>query len=557
MVQMADPSLSDPKSRFDLNAGFELGDYQLIRSIGSGAMADVWLARHRSLGREIALKILRKDLAADEIGVRRFIQEAQAAARLEHTNIVRIYDVGSFRPPRSFLNKLASFILPNFGKRNRSSSEEIYYIAQEYVPGMNLQQYLGIHGPLSVPQTLVIMEYIAAALECASLSGIVHRDVKPGNILLSGKGDVKITDFGLAYCESLRTGNNLSLTQIGLTLGTPLYMSPEQAEGKPLDLRSDIYSFGITCFQMLTGKTPFRGDTPLSVVLQHLNKAVPSIASYRNDVPDSLVKVLERMLAKKPEDRFASFRELREALRSIRKEEFHEIEQTDPLSVPLSSEDGADKDDPERFRLPSIADKMEKSMQLQTGFYELHHLDSTIEKEKRRRRRLLFWGIPLLLLLGLGTGIFVSVFRSPIPFQFANASGTNGIARFDTVEEQWVFASQLGTTDAWKSVISAFPDKEYWKRRAQQQLARVYIEESNILKARDIFIEFAEITPPDLHYTSFGNAGIAWCLAMEGHIDQASRILSNLRSARNNSYDPLTEEIISKAQSVIRKRNSV
>ncbi|MCA9147601.1 MAG: serine/threonine protein kinase, partial [Planctomycetales bacterium] len=175
--------------------------------------------------------------SVDETYIKRFQLEARAAAALVHANIVQIYEVGCV--------------------------DGIHYIAQEYVQGQNLQQLLLRHGPVDTKLALAIMRQVAAALAKAASQSIVHRDIKPENIMLASSGEVKVADFGLARTTS--NGATVNLTQVGVTMGTPLYMSPEQVEGGKLDPSSDIYSLGVTCFHMLSGSPPFQGETPLSV----------------------------------------------------------------------------------------------------------------------------------------------------------------------------------------------------------------------------------------------------------------------------------------------------
>ncbi|MCP4514909.1 MAG: serine/threonine protein kinase, partial [Delftia sp.] len=182
--------------------------------LGHGAMAEVYLAEQCRLRRRVAVKVLRQELANDPTYLKRFELEAQAAASLVHANIVQIYEVGRV--------------------------DRLHYIAQEYVQGQNLMEWITRQGPPDLPHALSIMRQVAAALAKAAQQGVVHRDIKPENIMLTPSGEVKVADFGLARVT--REGHAVDLTQIGVTMGTPLYMSPEQVEGKPLDPRSDIYS---------------------------------------------------------------------------------------------------------------------------------------------------------------------------------------------------------------------------------------------------------------------------------------------------------------------------
>jgi len=260
-------------------SGRKLGDYQLLRRLGRGGMAEVYLAEQLSLRRQVALKVLKSSLAGDDAYIRRFQHEAQAAAKLVHANIVQIYEVGCL--------------------------EGTYYISQEYVPGQNLKQLLGrLKGGVDAVQAVNVIRQVASALHKAAEQKIIHRDVKPENIMLSPLGEVKVADFGLA--RVVRDGEALNLTQVGITMGTPLYMSPEQVEGRAVDSRSDIYSFGVTCYHMLAGHPPFDGDTALAVAVQHLKNEPKRLEVLRPDLPEGLCRIVHKMLAKKPEDRYGT-----------------------------------------------------------------------------------------------------------------------------------------------------------------------------------------------------------------------------------------------------------
>src|SRR5262245_21318305 len=204
--------------------GNTLGDFQVLRRLGQGGMGRVYLAEQISLKRKVALKLLRPELAGTEVSLKRFKAEAEAIAQATHANIVQVYAIGEHKG--------------------------MHYMALEFVEGRNLLEYLEKKGPPEVLLGLGIMRQVASALERAGELGIIHRGIKPENILLTRKGDVKVTDFGLyrgAY-------EPLNLTQTGITMGTPLYMSPEQVEGKPLDPRTDIYSFGVTSYHVFAGQ---------------------------------------------------------------------------------------------------------------------------------------------------------------------------------------------------------------------------------------------------------------------------------------------------------------
>jgi tRNA A-37 threonylcarbamoyl transferase component Bud32 len=275
-------------ARADDLTGRLLGDFQLVRRIGQGGMGQVYLARQVSLNRQVAVKILRTDLAANETSLRRFEQEAKAVAAVTHANIVQVYSIGQ--------------------------ADGLHYMALEYVEGRNLRDYLGRKGPPETPVALSIMRQVAAALQRASELGFVHRDIKPENILLTRKGEVKVADFGLSRCFAAE--QPLNITQSGVSMGTPLYMSPEQVQGHTVDPRSDIYSFGVTCYHLLAGEPPFKGETPFEVAIQHVQNEPRPLQEVRPDLPAELCAAVHKMMAKKPEARFQTAREvLRELTR--------------------------------------------------------------------------------------------------------------------------------------------------------------------------------------------------------------------------------------------------
>ncbi|HXG11991.1 MAG TPA: serine/threonine-protein kinase [Gemmataceae bacterium] len=284
------PAAGVPAAEPDLT-GRTLGDFHVLRRLGHGGMGQVYLAEQVSLKRKVALKILRADLAANPDALQRFQQEALAVARATHANIVQVYAIGE--------------------------CDGLHYMALEYVEGRNLREYLARKGPPDVPQVLAIMRQVAAALQRAGELGIIHRDIKPENILLTRKGEVKVADFGLSRCLAPDQAP-LSLTQSGVTLGTPLYMSPEQVEGRPVDPRTDIYSFGVTCYHLLAGHPPFQGQTAFQVALQHVQAEPVPLEVIRPDLPAELCAVVKKMMAKDPAERYQTAGELLQDLTRLR-----------------------------------------------------------------------------------------------------------------------------------------------------------------------------------------------------------------------------------------------
>jgi eukaryotic-like serine/threonine-protein kinase len=255
------------------------GRYKVIRRLGSGGMANVYLAEDQELGRRVAIKILNDRHAHDEQFVERFRREAKSAAGLSHPNVVSIYD--------------------------RGEAEGTYYIAMEYLDGRSLKELIVSRGPAPVPVAIDYARQILSALRFAHRNGIVHRDIKPHNVLVGGEGRVKVTDFGIA-----RAGAASQMTEVGSIVGTAQYLSPEQAKGTTVDQRSDIYSLGIVLYELLTGAVPFTGDTPVEIAMKHISETPAPPSTLRPEVPHDLDLVVTRALAKDPADRYQSAEEM-------------------------------------------------------------------------------------------------------------------------------------------------------------------------------------------------------------------------------------------------------
>ena len=259
--------------------------YQIIKSIGEGGMANVYLAYDTILDRNVAVKVLRGDLANDEKFVRRFQREALSASSLSNPNIVEVYDVGE------------------------DNGE--YYIVMEYVEGKHLKALLKKRGKLTVPEVIDITLQITNGLSVAHDSYIIHRDIKPQNILILENGMIKITDFGIAVAM-----NATQLTQTNSVMGSVHYLPPEQASGKGATLQSDIYSIGILMYELLTGKFPFRGDNAVEIALKHLKEPMPSIRDEIPDIPQSVENIILKATAKNPKNRYSDAREMHEDLKT-------------------------------------------------------------------------------------------------------------------------------------------------------------------------------------------------------------------------------------------------
>lgn len=264
------PSLEDCLEKY-------LGKYRLLKEIGKGGMGEVYLARNEETGQEVALKILPSELTRNAQYVERFRREATAVAKLEHPHIIKVYEI--------------------------DEQDGVHFFSMEYLGGVTLRSFIDQSGRIPVPEAVAIITDIAGALEFAHSRGIIHRDVKPDNIIAHESGAFKIMDFGIARMEE---GTQLTVT--GSIMGTPDYMSPEQASGKKVDLRADIYSLGIVFYEMVTGKLPFNGETAVEVLQMHLKQVPESPKTINPNIPGKLASVINKMIEKQPSDRYASFR---------------------------------------------------------------------------------------------------------------------------------------------------------------------------------------------------------------------------------------------------------
>ncbi len=259
--------------------------YQIIKTIGEGGMANVYLAKDTILDRNVAVKVLRGDLADDEKFVRRFQREALSASKLNHPNIVEMYDVGE-----------------DNGR---------YYIVMEYVQGKTLKSLVKKRGALTLPEVIDIMTQLTSAIMCAHDSYIIHRDIKPQNVMILDDGRVKIMDFGIAMAL-----NSNELTQTNSVMGSVHYLPPEQANGSGSTIKSDIYSLGILMYELLVGKVPFKGDNAVEIAIKQMKEPIPSICRQNPDIPQSVENIVLRACAKNPKNRYDSVREMYDDIKS-------------------------------------------------------------------------------------------------------------------------------------------------------------------------------------------------------------------------------------------------
>src|SRR2546426_4932160 len=275
-----------------------LGDrYQLQDPIGKGGMATIYRGRDLRMDRTVAVKVLREVYSTDPKFVRRFQVEAKAASALQHPNIVQVYD---------------------YGQTNGN-----YYIVMELVEGTDLRSYLSSRDVLDVDRAIIIAHDIALGLGAAHRRGIVHRDVKPQNVLIGIDGSIKLTDFGIA--SVYKDINAERLTTTGMTLGTVQYYAPEQAQGEIVTPAADVYALGIVLYEMLTGRTPFDGDTPVAVAMQHIQDLPAPPTLFNSNIPPALEVIILRCLEKVPEMRFRDGSQLARALESLADSELSEI----------------------------------------------------------------------------------------------------------------------------------------------------------------------------------------------------------------------------------------
>ncbi len=416
--------------------GTRLNDYQVLRRLGRGGMADVYVALHQSLDRQVALKVLRRQLSGDTEYVERFRREARAAAKLNHPNIVQVYEVGR--------------------------AGDYHYIAQELIDGPNLKERVEKEGPLSPSETIAVLQAVASALAIAHQAAITHRDVKPENILQSNRGEIKVADFGLA-----RVGSSGDLTQIGLTMGTPRYMSPEQVQGKSIDPRSDLYSLGCTLYFLLTGSAPFDGDEPLAVAVQHIQETPRPLTAVRgrDDVPDWLLAAINRMMAKSPDDRFSSAAEICEL-----------VSERAGLAPHSFGSGGT----------AAATVLLQQAMRWETN-----------ARRRRRVQWLLAAGIPLL---AIAAGAWLGTPEHPQ--SIGQLLRPERVPAKETVEQQYLSAASRDDVAGWQAVAEYFPpeanaNNAAYAIKAELQLARLHLRQGRVEDARSILRRIGNDTAVD------------------------------------------------------------
>ena len=338
--------------------------YKIISSIGEGGMANVYLAWDTILEREVAVKILRGDLSNDEKFIKRFQREANSASSLRHPNVVEMYDVGE--------------------------DEGKYFIVMEYVKGKTLKSLIKKRGALNLTEAIDIMLQVTSGIACAHDSYIIHRDIKPQNILILEDGRVKITDFGIAMALK-----NNELTQTDSIMGSVHYLPPEQANGNGSTTKSDIYSTGILFFELLTGRVPFKGDNAVEIALKHMKEPIPSVCKLNPEIPQSVENVILKACAKNPKNRYKSVSEMYEDIKTCLSEERMDEKRIVYKYPENNLEETKTLTNLEKREIRNKLNETEEEVEVE-------------EKEKKTNKALKITGIICLVLVVLGlTFIFI------------------------------------------------------------------------------------------------------------------------------------------------------
>lgn len=474
---------------FDLT-GKTLGEFQILRRIGKGGMAEVYLADQTTLQRQVAIKVLRPEFLADATYVKRFRHEATAAGGLNHPNIVQVYSIGE--------------------------QDGCHFIAQEYVRGGNLREFMRRKGPLEVPIVLHILKQIAAALQVACNSGIVHRDIKPENILLTKKGEAKVADFGLA--QLTQQGERVELTQVGVTMGTPLYMSPEQVGGKGVDHRSDQYSFGAMAYHMLAGKPPFTGENALAIAVQHLNNPPKPLKEWRPDLPTALCDLIHKMMAKKREDRFTDPQTLLNELKTLQKQ--------------YIGKDGS----------------ITSSMTATSRTSARRRIGQVFDRPLRRQLGRIAMAAVLIGLAAAGVGWAM---RTGDPFA-KEAPPDPAVPQEPSIAAQYFRAMRSGDDEAaWKAVVNYPADptgrQEMDRQSAELRLAIIYLQRGRREEAAEIFRRFKVDGTANPWKKDHGLAGEAIIASLEGE-HAASKISIDQLDRQNGKLDARLSLLLDEAR---------
>ena len=483
-------SESDTSQTGDLT-GRTFNDFRILRKLGSGGMASVYLADQMSLGRRVAIKLMSPSLSETsdaQRSLQRFRTEAMAAAALTHPNIVQVYTVGE--------------------------ADQMPYIAMEYVPGRNLAELVRRQGPLELKLALHIIRQAGRALGAAHTAGVIHRDIKPANILVSPKGDVKVADFGLSQLTSGPMASP-GLTQTGTTVGTPRYMSPEQIEGRAVDARSDLYSLGITLFYVLAGRPPFDSKSPMVLASQHLRDEPPSVSDFRADLPQSLVELVQRLLAKDPTDRVESATELVRELGTI----------ISGLDSPLDDD----------HSIPELSSSRPSLKSLVAN-----------KKPNRPGRSLLLTGV-LTALVGFASAA-MSRPKNPL-------SESGDVPRAETVREQFISAMLSGNPHDFRAVEKHWPLETRWVKKARIQLLLGALPDTRRSKEARQLIEQMSRASADRESQLIAEVAEFVLLVWEDKVDLARRKYDAARDAEvRQNLDRVWIGLWNEASEIVREQ---
>ena len=355
--------------------------YQVIRSVGEGGMANVYLAYDTILDRNVAVKVLRGDLSSDEKFVRRFQREAISASSLSHPNIVEMYDVGE--------------------------DDGNYYIVMEFIDGKTLKSLIKKRGSLTVCEVVDIMLQLTSAISCAHDSYIIHRDIKPQNVMILDDGRVKITDFGIAIAS-----NASELTQTNSVMGSVHYLPPEQANGNGATAKSDIYSLGILMFELLTGKLPFKGDNAVEIALKQMKEQIPSVCKINEEIPQSIENVILKACAKNPKNRYTNVKAMYNDIKTALDEE----RANEPVLKYKYSE--TDVDENAKAEEPKKAAKPKKKKEDKKEVHEEHN-------DKKFNLIIFILGgiVGLLTLIGVLIFVVIPALTAPKDVKIPDVSG--------------------------------------------------------------------------------------------------------------------------------------
>lgn len=405
--------------------------YEIIRKIGDGGMAFVYEAKDKLLNRTVAVKVLRPEFVDDEEFLRKFKREAEAVASLSHPNIVNVYDVGE--------------------------EGKVHYIVMEYIDGQNLKDIIKNEGTLDEYTALDITKQIAMALSAAHKKGIVHRDIKPHNILISNEGRiVKVADFGIAKAVS-----NSTMTNIGSIIGSVHYFSPEQAKGNSVNATADLYSLGIVLYEMIIGRVPFRGDSPISIALQHINEDVEFTSEEKINIPQSVRTIIKKLTEKSSENRYQSAEELIEDIDYVEKNiDLDFIKEYDNFATKKINVDknlDLKEDDKEILEeVPKIVSKPKKEKSKKKNKKPVK------EDSPKVRKRLKIIAVVLLIIL-LAQGIFIFKFVSGLLGGNSNQEQVTTLPDFKGKNLEYVNKEleRLGLKILVKSEYSDTVEKDY------------------------------------------------------------------------------------------------